>query len=196
MKNLSQRTSRPAAVCRPRPSTTHLPGIFPLLLLITALSLAAPVRAGTTEPSEAAPSAPSGAPTLSAVPPPGGDMGRLAARLGLTDEQREEIGALRRAFLEETSELRNEIRRKRLELSGLMHDPEVGNDELSAAQKELIAMRAQMMEKAAAFHLQVRNVLTPEQVRRLPPWFGCAMGGPHGPHGPGRKRPHRHGPPR
>lgn len=106
----------------------------------------------------------------------GGDMPGLKERLGLTNEQVSKIESLRSEFLKETIDLDAQIQKKRLELGDLFRDPQAKQEKIEAVQKELNRLTAQKHEKAQAYRLKARGVLTPEQIGKLPP--GCSFGIP------------------
>ncbi len=106
----------------------------------------------------------------------GGDMPGLKQRLGLTDEQVSKMESFRSEFLKETVDLDAQIQKKRLELGDLFRDPQAKAEKIEAVQKELNRLTAQKQEKAQAYRLKARGLLTPEQIGKLPP--GCSFGIP------------------
>lgn len=117
-----------------------------------------------------------------------GDMRGLRQRLDLTDEQAAKLESLRSDFLKETVDLNAQIQKKRLELGDLFRDPQTKQEKIEAAQKELNRLTGQKQEKAQAYRLRARGLLTAEQIGKLPP--GCSFGMPWAgtmyPGGPGR----------
>jgi Spy/CpxP family protein refolding chaperone len=120
----------------------------------------------------------------------GGDMRGLRQRLDLTDEQVTQLESLRSDFLKETIDLDAQIQKKRLELGDLFRDPQAKQEKIEAAQKELNRLTAQKQEKAQAYRLKARGLLTADQIKKLPP--GCSFGIPWAgtmcPGGPGLGR--------
>jgi Spy/CpxP family protein refolding chaperone len=98
----------------------------------------------------------------------------LAGTLGLTEEQSKRIEAIRKEFLEETAALKEDIQKKKAALDSMFRDPEVSDDKILAAQKDVAALKTEKMEKATAFRLKARSVLTPDQIRKIP--SGCGLG--------------------
>lgn len=115
----------------------------------------------------------------------GRGLGMLAARLGLSAEQENALKALRQAFLKDTADERETLRKKRQEVDDLFRDPASKDEEIAAREKELSALRDLIAQKASEYRLKARKVLTPEQLAKLPP--GCPLGLGMGP-GPGRCR--------
>lgn len=105
-----------------------------------------------------------------------GDMQGLRVRLGLTDEQAGKLESMRTEFLKEAIDLDAQIQKKRLELGDLFRDPQAKQEKIEAVQKELNRLTAQRQEKAQAYRLKARGLLTPEQIAKLPP--GCSFGIP------------------
>jgi Spy/CpxP family protein refolding chaperone len=77
---------------------------------------------------------------------------------------------------------------KRTELQALFREPALDQTKIAAKQKEMIALQAQIQEKALAARLAVAEVLTPEQRAQMPafgpgtgPGFGRGMGMGYGP---------------
>jgi Spy/CpxP family protein refolding chaperone len=128
----------------------------------------------------------------------------------LTDEQREKVEELRVEFQAQAAEIEGELQAKLIELRDLWTDPEAGDDEILAKTREVWALRDQLSELALKHRLQIRSLLTPDQIRRIGrgprrgprmgfgPWGGFKMrpgprggwgmmegyGPGYGPHGP------------
>ena len=117
----------------------------------------------------------------------------------LTDEQRQKIEELRSKFLSETAEIRGKLQAKSIELRNLWTDPEASEEEILAKSAEVKDLRDQLYEISLKCRLEIRKLLTPEQLKRIGfgfggrrgfgPWGGLkagrgARGGfdPHGPH--------------
>ncbi len=62
---------------------------------------------------------------------------------------------------------------KRAELQALFREPALDQAKIAAKEKEIVALQAQMSEKALAARTAVAEVLTPEQRAQLPA-FGPA----------------------
>ena len=99
----------------------------------------------------------------------------------LTAEQSTQIQTLRDAFLKEIEPLQNDLWTKRTDLQNLWSDPKADPAAITAKQKEMWDLQSQIREKAANLRLEVRKVLTPEQLAQLPAagpgkGFGPGMG--------------------
>lgn len=99
----------------------------------------------------------------------------------LTDEQSAQIQALRDGFLGEIEPLRERLYKKGTELRNLWLSPNPEQSEIAAKQKEIFELQSQLQEKASTLGLEIRKVLTPEQLAQLPafgpgPGFGPGMG--------------------
>jgi len=108
-----------------------------------------------------------------------GQPGFCALKLNLTAEQNAKIKDLHNAFFKDTVELRSDIFRKEQEMDALLMEPSIAVEKAKKLQDELSGLKAQMAQKSLQAQLDARKVLTPEQVKQLPP--GCTMGfGPGG----------------
>ena len=95
----------------------------------------------------------------------------------LTAEQSAQIQSLRDAFVKEIQPLQNDLWTKRTELRNLWSDPKTDPAAITAKQKEIWDLQSKLQEKAANLGLDIRKVLTPEQLAQLPavgsgPGFG------------------------
>ena len=116
------------------------------------------------------------------------DLPGLAERLDLSEEQVQQMETIKLEFLKRTADLRNEMHKTKLEISGLVRDPEASEAEILALQKQKIALKSRLMETAAEYQLKARSLLTPDQIRKLPA-DQCGLGFL----GPGKKGHRRHG---
>ena len=104
----------------------------------------------------------------------------------LTTEQSTQIQALRDGFLKENEYLRNELYPKMTELRNLWHSPNPDQAAIAAKRTELASLQSQLQDKAANLRLEIRKVLTPEQLAQIPAFnqdggFGPGAGfGPRG----------------
>ncbi len=104
----------------------------------------------------------------------------------LTAEQSAQIQALRDGFLKENESLRKELYAKGSELRNLWRSPDTDQAVIAAKRTELAGLQSQFQEKAANHRLEIRKVLTPEQLAQLPAFsqdkgFGPGAGfGPRG----------------
>jgi Spy/CpxP family protein refolding chaperone len=118
---------------------------------------------------------------------PGSGRGFGRAAIGvppvadLTAEQSAQIQDLRDDFQNETKPLQDEIYNKRTELRNLWVSSNPDESAITTMQKEILNLQSQLQEKGAALALEVRKVLTPEQLAQLPasgpgPGSGPGMG--------------------
>jgi Spy/CpxP family protein refolding chaperone len=89
------------------------------------------------------------------------------SQLNLTPEQTANINALREAYLRDTKPLKDKIFSKRGDLRLLWLQTNPDRNKITAAQKEIRALRDQMQDKMTAYRLEILKVLTPEQQERL-----------------------------
>jgi Spy/CpxP family protein refolding chaperone len=99
----------------------------------------------------------------------------------LTAEQSAQIQALREGFLKENEPLQKELYTKGMELRNLWSNPKADQAAIAAKQNEIFNLQSQLQEKATNLGLEIRKVLTPEQLSQLPSFaagrgFGPGMG--------------------
>jgi Spy/CpxP family protein refolding chaperone len=97
----------------------------------------------------------------------------------ITTEQSSQIQTLREGFLKETEPLQNELYAKRQELRQLLLTPNADSAAIKAKQDEISDLRFELQEKATNLRLEIRKILTPEQLTQLPAagrGFGPGMG--------------------
>jgi Spy/CpxP family protein refolding chaperone len=97
----------------------------------------------------------------------------------LTAEQSAQIQALRDGFLKEIEPLQKELYEKGQEFRNLWQSPNPDQAAIAAKQKEIFNLQAQLQEKATNLGLEIRKVLTPEQLAQMPAagrGFGPGMG--------------------
>ncbi len=92
---------------------------------------------------------------------------RAAARLELTDEQREEIKTLRSAFARDMVQLRADTKLARIELRELMSETRPDVDKVRELAAAVSAAQGSVFERGAVFRAEFRNVLTAEQQEKL-----------------------------
>jgi hypothetical protein len=63
---------------------------------------------------------------------------------------------------------------KSLEIRNLMAQPSANAASISARQQEIFAPQQKIQEKSLAYQANARNILTPQQLSRLP--SGCGLG--------------------
>jgi Spy/CpxP family protein refolding chaperone len=95
---------------------------------------------------------------------PGFGPGRY---LDLSEEQLNKMGALRDRYLQDTKDLRYAIAQQQLEVRRLFTDPKTDEGALRTKQKEMITLRGQLFSKMAQMPIEMRKILTPEQIQKL-----------------------------
>lgn len=95
-----------------------------------------------------------------------------AQRLNLTEEQMTRLQELRESYLRETLVWRNDLVIKRFDLRALLRNPKADPDQVVAKQREISQLQSKIQERAVRHQLEIRKVLTPEQIKLLPPGFG------------------------
>jgi len=98
----------------------------------------------------------------------------------LTAEQTAQIQALRDGFLKENEPLQKELYAKGSEIRSLWRSPNPDQAALAAKRAELAALQSQLQKKADNLRLEIRKVLTPEQLAQLPAFSQNAGFGPRG----------------
>jgi Spy/CpxP family protein refolding chaperone len=101
-----------------------------------------------------------------------------ASRLNLTEEQTARLQQLRDSYLQDTMEWRNELLIKRFDLRDLMNNPKADTNAILGKQREISELESKIQERALLFQIEMRKVLTPEQIQLLPPPGGGGMYGP------------------
>jgi len=98
----------------------------------------------------------------------------------LTADQSAQIQALRDSFLKELEPLQKELYAKGQELRQVWSTPNADQAAIKAKQDEIFALQTQLREKSTDLGLEIRKVLTPEQLAQLPAFSQGAGFGPHG----------------
>ena len=92
---------------------------------------------------------------------------RHAHFLNLSKEQKDKMRDIRRAFFADTHDLRYDIRLKRIEMRKLFTDPKTSDEALLAKQREMDMLIMKLMDKRAVMKVEMRKVLTPEQLQKI-----------------------------
>ncbi|MBW1997615.1 MAG: Spy/CpxP family protein refolding chaperone [Deltaproteobacteria bacterium] len=87
--------------------------------------------------------------------------------LNLTEEQRGKIQSLRQSLRDDILHLRNEMIKKRTELSLLWMEDNLDAAKIKAKQREIRELRAKMEDRLTDFRLEFRKILTPEQREKV-----------------------------
>lgn len=100
-----------------------------------------------------------------------GHWQHLIRSLNLSPEQTGRLQELREAYLRDTLAWRNELVIKRFDLRDLLRNPRVESSRVLAKQREISELEAKIQERTVLYQLEIRKVLTPEQLKLLPPEF-------------------------
>ena len=87
--------------------------------------------------------------------------------LNLSEDQLNKMVALRDRYFQDTRDLRYAIAQQQLDVQRLFTDPKTDEATLLTKQKELITLRQQLMNKLAQLPVEMRKILTPEQIQKL-----------------------------
>jgi Spy/CpxP family protein refolding chaperone len=82
------------------------------------------------------------------------------------------LQAIRESYLRDTLVWRNELVVKRFDLRDLLSDPQSDPNQVLAKQREISDLESKIQERTVLSQLEMRKVLTPEQIKLLPPGFG------------------------
>jgi Spy/CpxP family protein refolding chaperone len=86
---------------------------------------------------------------------------------------------LRDGFLKEVEPFQKELYAMGTELRNLWQSPNPDQAAIAAKQKEIFNLQSQLQEKATSLGLEIRKVLTPDQLAQMPAagrGFGPGMG--------------------
>ncbi len=102
----------------------------------------------------------------------GPQMGNRAyqgIRDSLTNEQREKIEDAYKAFLDETTDLRNNLRTKHTELTNLLSTADPDAEKAKALQKEISDLQAKLAQKRLELRLEILKINPDARYRQ---WLG------------------------
>jgi Spy/CpxP family protein refolding chaperone len=102
----------------------------------------------------------------------------------LTADQSAQIQALRETFLKENEPLQKELYAKGQELRKVWSTQNADPAAIKAKQNEISDIRSQLQDKATNLGLEIRKVLTPEQLAQMPAFSQGAGVGPGAGFGP------------
>ena len=103
----------------------------------------------------------------------------------LTAEQFSKIQTLRETSLKEIEPLQKDLWTKRVELRNLWLAKTSDQAAITAKQKEIFDLQSKLQEKTTNLGLEIRKVLTPEQLAQLPAFSQGTGFGPGAGFGPG-----------
>jgi Spy/CpxP family protein refolding chaperone len=92
-------------------------------------------------------------------------------QLNLTAEQTARLQVMRESYFRDTLVWRNDLLIKRFDLRGLLRNPQADPNQVLAKQREISELESKIQERAVLYQLEMRKVLTPEQIELLPPGF-------------------------
>ena len=101
-----------------------------------------------------------------------------ASQLNLTPEQAAKLQDLREGFLRDTLTWRNELLIKRFDLRDLLRNPQLDSQAILNKQREISDLESKIQERGILLQIELRKVLTPEQIKLLPPHAGGMYGPP------------------
>ena len=90
----------------------------------------------------------------------------------LTPDQSDKLATLQKNHIQETATLRTDLAVKRIERDQLLAQPQPNRDEILSKQREITDLQAQMQQKALTRELELRTILTPEQLNQLNYGYG------------------------
>jgi Spy/CpxP family protein refolding chaperone len=99
-----------------------------------------------------------------------------ASYLGLTPEQTSQLQAMRERHFKEIAPLQEKLFAKKQELRLLWANPNPDASQITAKQKEITALQAQIQELSTKHQLEARSILTPEQQQKLSVMRGPGLG--------------------
>lgn len=108
--------------------------------------------------------------------------GAMAA-LNLTPDQKQKIDAMKEAAMKQTEPLRKEMQTKMAEMRGLWLADKPDKEAIVRKQAEMDSTRQKMRAIWTDFHLQMHDVLTPEQRAKWGEHFDSTNGKGKGMHG-------------
>ncbi len=90
----------------------------------------------------------------------------------LTPEQSDKLATLQKNHIQETATLRTDLTLKRIERDQLLAQPQPNRDDILAKQREITDLQAQLQQKALTRELELRTILTSEQLNQLNYGYG------------------------
>ena len=105
-------------------------------------------------------------------------MADWAKQLNLAPDQAQKIQESKEFFLRDTLAWRDELAGKRFELRNLLRNPEADPQTILNKQREVFDLESKIQERGLLHQIEVRKVLTPEQIKLLPPYWGEMFGPP------------------
>ncbi len=106
-----------------------------------------------------------------------------ASELNLSLEQRRQLESIQQVFLRETQRIRVELFSKRLEFRELLINPSIKIEAVRSKYLEMEGLQSKLEEKVVEYLIQVRTLLTEDQIKNWCPEEEFAVYRPMG-HGP------------
>jgi len=98
-----------------------------------------------------------------------GGVYRVKFNLNLTPEQRQQIARLRLSFQEQTVDLRAQLAKKMIELRKLWLEDIPDQTRIYSLIDEIGGIRTRINKKKVEFILHIREILTPQQLKKFFP---------------------------
>jgi Spy/CpxP family protein refolding chaperone len=92
-----------------------------------------------------------------------------ASDLDLSQEQRKNLELIQQAYFREARLLRAQLFTRRLELRELLTGPTIKMESIRTKNSEIIELQSKEEERSVEYLVKVRNLLTPEQLRKWCP---------------------------
>ena len=102
---------------------------------------------------------------ISKSPPMGALRDTPAQELILTEEQQATIKRVKANYLTKVVQLRSELAGSQLEFKIMISDPTVNEEAIKVKGREIEAVNGQIVREMINYELEVRKILTPEQLR-------------------------------
>lgn len=96
---------------------------------------------------------------------PAGGKDAPLRELNLSEDQHTAIKRIKANYLNKIIHLRSELAAKQLEFKNLIGDPTATEEAIRTRGREIEAINGQIMREMVGFEIEVRRVLTPEQLR-------------------------------
>ncbi|MCD6153555.1 MAG: periplasmic heavy metal sensor [Syntrophobacterales bacterium] len=87
------------------------------------------------------------------------------AEMRFSEEQNKNIEEISATYRNKILQLRSELIVKQIELKSLLRDPEADEKKIRAMARDIRILNVQRQKMMIDYQLEIRNVLTPEQIR-------------------------------
>ncbi len=99
-------------------------------------------------------------------------MEEWVRQLNLNEKQVAQIRELQESLRKDTLPLRDTLMVKRFRLQDLLLDPQADPNQILGLQREVSELEGRLQERIMVFRLDLRKVLTADQIKLLPRGFG------------------------